>query len=140
MRTIRLIWAMALASALPGAGFEAGAARVKITPEGPIRMAGYANRTSPSEGVRDDLWAKALAIRDERGRLTVILTADIVGIRGAMSDRIAAQLKQRHGIERARVMLNCSHTHSGPVIYSNLLTMFDLAPEEARRVRDYAER
>ncbi|MFN9293257.1 MAG: hypothetical protein ACK6EB_34705, partial [Planctomyces sp.] len=41
---------------------KAGVAKVEITPEGPIWMAGYAARKHPSEGVVAPLYAKALAI------------------------------------------------------------------------------
>ena len=41
------------------ADWQAGFAAVKITPEGPAVMAGYASRNKPSEGVVADLNAKA---------------------------------------------------------------------------------
>lgn len=43
---------------------QVGLARAKITPEKPIRMAGYASRNKPSEGVLADLYAKAMAFED----------------------------------------------------------------------------
>ncbi|NQT39518.1 MAG: hypothetical protein HQ581_18625, partial [Planctomycetes bacterium] len=48
------------AVAAESSDWKAGIAAVKVTPEGPIRMAGYASRNKPSEGVLMDLWAKAL--------------------------------------------------------------------------------
>src|SRR5881227_2526827 len=44
--------------------WSAGVASVKITPQKPIPLAGYAARTAPFEGVDMDIFAKALALRD----------------------------------------------------------------------------
>ena len=41
--------------------WKAGVARVVITPEYPVWMAGYSSRTSPSDGKLHDLWAKAVS-------------------------------------------------------------------------------
>ena len=53
-------------------GWQAGTAKIAITPRQPMWMSGYASRTKPSEGAVHDLWAKALAIKDPAGR-TVLL-------------------------------------------------------------------
>ena len=50
------------------AGWQAGTAKVAITPKHPLWMSGYASRTRPSEGAVHDLWAKALALQDPAGR------------------------------------------------------------------------
>jgi neutral ceramidase len=42
--------------------WRAGVASVKITPEKPMWMAGYAGRTKPSEGVVSDLFAKCTVL------------------------------------------------------------------------------
>jgi len=42
---------------------KAGVARVIITPEKPIYLSGYANRTHASEGKLHDLWAKLWPLR-----------------------------------------------------------------------------
>ncbi|MDD3725314.1 MAG: hypothetical protein PHV83_07305, partial [Bacteroidales bacterium] len=47
--------------------WEIGVGKVKITPEFPMWMAGYASRTTPSEGVLHDLWAKAIVFQDQKG-------------------------------------------------------------------------
>ena len=47
---------------LPSAALvSAGAAKVDITPEYPIRLSGYGARTKQSDGIGQRLWAKALA-------------------------------------------------------------------------------
>ena len=40
-----------------------GVARVDITPDYAVRLSGYGNRRTESEGVEQHIWARALAIR-----------------------------------------------------------------------------
>ncbi len=122
------------------ADYKAGVARVAITPEKPIYLSGYANRNRPSEGVLHDLWAKALAIEDSRGGRVVIVTTDLIGLPRWLSESIGARVAKQHRLERARLVLNSSHTHTGPVVARNLNTMFDLKPEEQRAIDEYAQK
>jgi neutral ceramidase len=116
------------------AGWKAGVARVKITPPGPLWMSGYGNRTKPAEGTLQDLWVKALAIEDPSGRQGVVLTADLVGIDRELSERIC----RRIGLPRESILIACSHTHTGPMVSTNLECMFDLPPVERDKITDYA--
>ena len=45
--------------------WKAGLATIKITPETPVPMAGYASRVKPYERVEQDIYAKALALASE---------------------------------------------------------------------------
>jgi hypothetical protein len=79
-------------SPLLAADFQAGVARVKITPPTPFWMSGYAARTHPSDGVEQELWAKALALRDPGGHQVVLVTTDLIGLPRAISDEVAARV------------------------------------------------
>src|SRR5438477_13003862 len=105
------------AAGLLGASFKAGVARVDITPAGPIWMSGYAARTHPSEGVLSPLWAKALAIESSPGGRVVIISTDLVGIPRELSDEVAAKLKKQYGLNRSQLLINASHTHTGPIVW-----------------------
>jgi hypothetical protein len=118
-------------------GLRAGAARVDITPDGPIWMAGYASRTHPSTGVLQPLSAKALAIEDSKGGRIVIVTTDLVGLPRSVTDVAAARILKEHGLDRSRLVFNSSHTHTGPLVRGNLITMFDLTAEERAKVDQY---
>ncbi len=120
-------------------GWKAGAAKVAITPKEPMWMAGYSARNRPSEGAEHDLWAKALVIEDERATRVALVTLDICGIDRTLSLQIRDRLKAKFQLDRARVALACSHTHSGPVVGTNLITMYPLDDEQYRRVARYAE-
>jgi hypothetical protein len=120
------------------AGWKAGTARVAITPKRPMWMAGYAARNKPSEGAIHDLWAKALALEDPSGKRVIVITLDVCGIGRQLSNRVRDTLMARHHLDRDRVVLACSHTHSGPVVGRNLLTMYRLDDEGLRKVAEYA--
>jgi hypothetical protein len=140
MKAIILILAV-LTSPVGAAEFKAGVARKAITPAGPVWMSGYASRTHASEGVIHDLWAKALAIEDPAGRRVVIVTTDLIGLPREVSTEIAARVKKQYGLERSQVLLCVSHTHSGPVVWPNLKSMYDLVtPAERECLEKYARR
>jgi hypothetical protein len=138
---MRSILLLALAAVpLGAAGMRAGVARVDITPRGPIWMSGYASRNHPSEGVRQNLWARALVIEAAPGGRVAIVTTDLVGLPAEVTTEVAARARRQFGIERARLLLNSSHTHTGPVVWPALAAMFDGPPAEEAKLRDYAAR
>jgi putative membrane-bound dehydrogenase-like protein len=94
-----------------------GVAKVDVTPAFPIRLTGYAVRKSPSEGIEQKLWAKALAIGSDRERPAVLITLDNCGIADETYREVAKRLR-KHGIKQDRFTIACSHTHSGPVTKS----------------------
>jgi hypothetical protein len=137
MRPLLLLGLLAGCAGEPASSsgpWKAGVARVKITPPGSMWMSGYGNRTKPAEGTLHDLWVKALALEDPAGRRALLLTADLVGIDRDLSGRVLRRL----GLAEAAVLLACSHTHTGPMVGRNLECMFDLPPEELRKIGDYA--
>jgi len=94
--------------------WKAGVASVKITPEGPVWMAGYAARKKPSEGVAADLFAKALAIEDPCGTRLLIVTMDLISVPRPLRDWLEKQLKEKFGLPPESLLMNASHTHCGP--------------------------
>lgn len=117
MRLVFLLIMAALVAAAQTSGWKAGAAAVSITPTETVWLAGYANRTKPHESIRQPIFAKALAIRDEAaGTTSVIITLDLVGIRRDLAEPIAEEIRTKHGIPRERVLFNASHTHSAPIV------------------------
>jgi hypothetical protein len=121
-----------------GDDWKAGVAVVKITPRSPLWMTGYGNRTRPAEGTVHDLWAKALALEDAGGRRAVLVTLDLCGIDRDTSLAICETIRNKHGLKHDRVALNCSHTHSGPVVGSYLSPLhFALDEAEQQRIERY---
>jgi neutral ceramidase len=121
-------------------GLTAGVARADITPETPIWLSGYAARKAPAGEVLQRLWAKALAIDDGRGGRIIVVTTDLIGLPRAVTEVVAARLMKAHSLARRQVLFNSSHTHTGPVVRPNLITMFDLNAEDRKLLDDYALR
>lgn len=122
---------------LAAAGWRAGVATSDITPHTSLWMAGFAARTQPSQGTALPLHAKALAIEDERGQRLVVVTLDLLGVTGAMADRITTAIARRHAVPRERLLLASSHTHSGPVVDTQLMVAYDVTPQQVRDVEAY---
>jgi hypothetical protein len=78
-------------------------------------MSGYAARTKPSEGVRQEIYVKALALQDGTGKTVVLVTSDLSGFRREVAEVIARRAEKNFGLARDRLALNASHNHSGPL-------------------------
>jgi neutral ceramidase len=113
---------LARAEAQDAPEWKIGLAQVKITPEEPVFMAGYASRNKPFERVEADLYAKALALEDRNGSRAVLVTSDLLGFPAAIAEPIADRIARRTGLKREQILLSSSHCHSGPLL---------LAPERA---------
>ena len=118
--------------------WKAGVARCDITPQEPMWLAGYGNRDRPSEGTLHPLWAKALAVEDAEGHRAVLVTSDLLGFPKAMSDRIRDRLGDTFGLLRAQIILNGSHTHSGPVLEDSLYNIYPFEEDETEKIERYS--
>ena len=118
-------------------GWMAGVARTDITPGEFMWMSGYGGRDHVAEGKLTDLWAKALVLKDAEGDVGVSVTLDLVGIDRDTSLAVRDEVCKRHGLELADVALFTSHTHCGPVVGTNLRSMYKLTPEQEQQIDDY---
>ena len=118
---------------------EAGVGRCVITPKQSMWLSGYASRKEPSSGKIHDLYAKALAVRDENGETSVIVTTDLIGLSAEVSRKTAEGVQEKFSIPRERLMLTASHTHSGPVMLDNLINIYPLDEEQLRLVSEYTD-
>src|SRR6266542_1925330 len=140
MRTLGLILALSLApSGFADTAWKAGAASVGITPREPIFLAGYGDRTHASVGVLHELHAKALALRDETGATTVLVTLDLLGLDRGVADAISGRVLKSYGVPRDRLALNSSHTHSGPVTGYTLRAAYAMDKAQADVVARYTD-
>ena len=103
--------------------YSVGVAVVDITPAYAIRLNGFGGRTKESAGVRQPIRAKALAIGTSERDTVVVITVDTLGIPDDMTERLAERLKSK-GIDRSRLAICASHTHSGPMIRNCANTLF----------------
>jgi neutral ceramidase len=139
--TSLLLWGLCLAALLvpqpAQAEWKAGLARRKITPSRSMWMSGYAGRNRPADGTLIDLWAKAIVLQDDAGARAVVVGLDLVGIDRDLYLGVVRELQEKYQLEQSQVALFCSHTHTGPVVGRNLLTMYSLDPTQLQLVVDY---
>jgi hypothetical protein len=131
-----------LLSATPSlASWRAGAAKINITPNHPVRLSGYGSRTTEHEGTSVELHAKALALTWKEDEPVVILTVDNCGVPAAMRNAVLKNIKQAGWkIADARFSLHSSHTHCAPMLPGMLPFLFgkELTESEQEHIHRYA--
>lgn len=119
--------------------WKAGLARVAITPQTDVWLAGYGSKR-PSDGKLHELWMKALALEDLQGRRAVLITSDFQGVPRSMSDRVFAEVRKRFGLERSQIMLTFSHNHCGPRLGDDLIDYYPVEAEQEQLVAEYTDK
>ncbi len=119
--------------------WKAGVASVLVTPTNLLWMAGYAARKKPAEGKVQELFAKALALQDEQGQKLVIVTMDLIGVGQPLHHRLAERVQRELGLPPQFLLLNASHTHSGPALRTTPVTAKDLENERTRSAYAYTQ-
>lgn len=146
---LRLTWISALVVTLAALGtnaraaeIRAGAAKENITPDEPLRLSGYASRTTPHEGVDTPLWVRALAIDAGEQPTCVLLSVDTIGLPGSLVTDVANALRERHGLQRSQIAVACTHSHVAPHIAGALTNLFHepLSDEERAATERYTKR
>ncbi|BCW97243.1 MAG: alkaline ceramidase [Armatimonadota bacterium] len=92
----------------------AGAARRSITPYGTVDLSGYAARTQPCTGVLDDLYVRALVLRQEE-QTAIVCSLDILGLEQQHVRELRAELA-RDGFRPETTLFCCTHTHGAPAV------------------------
>jgi hypothetical protein len=124
------------------AAFEAGFAKVDVTPAAPVRMSGYGNRDHPSEGIETKLHARAMALRPTgTAENFVLVQFDIVGMPAAFTEDVAKRLQDKFKVARDHVVLCATHTHAGPHLPSGLTNIFvtPMNADERKRGHEYVD-
>jgi hypothetical protein len=120
---------------------EIGVSRIDITPDHPVRLTGYGNRTNVFDSVEQKLWAKALVIA-QKGKPTMVwITLDLIGFPGFFADALYERLVQKIGLkDRAQLVVSATHTHNGPET-GVLVNIFGktLPPEQLADVKLYRD-
>lgn len=122
------------------AQWKAGAAAIAVTPDKLLWMAGYASRKKPAEGKVQDLYAKALAVEDSGGSRFVFVTLDLIGVPQSLRRSIAQRVEEEFKLPAANLLLNASHTHSGPSLRMTSLGENDSANPQTVDTYEYTLR
>jgi len=111
-------------SAAADSDYAFGFARTEITPEVPLRLSGYGNRSEVYEGVDEPLYVRAIAIRSPRKKVCVLAAFDCIGFAASFTDRIAAAVKQQHGLARDQLVICSTHSHTAPHLMEGIANLF----------------
>ena len=127
------------AATSPAPLVQVGVAKIDITPDLPIRLAGYQSRQTDTERIGTKLFARALAFNAPGQKPVVLITVELVGVGAETANTVAAALRAKHGIERPGLAIAATHSHSSPALADVLPFMFsaELPPESTERIQRY---
>lgn len=92
-------------------GTKVGFSQVNITPEIGVLLSGYDN-FRPSKGIHDDLFARILII-DNNEELLCFIQMDTLCVDNYFIQELHDKIKHL-GIKRGNLIVEATHTHSGP--------------------------
>lgn len=113
-----------------------GTAEVKITPPLGAPLAGYLSARY-SEGVLDDLYAKAVVLDDGKMKVALV-TCDLIGLPRPVVVEARRIVTEETGIPADNVMISAIHTHTGPTVLGTS-ALADLTAAGNPLSREYAE-
>src|ERR1041385_109573 len=119
--------------------YSVGVGRADVTPTYPVRLSGFGFRRTESEGVTQKIWAKALAIGDEKEGPAILITVDNLGVPDELVQSVAAQLKTKAGVKVERFAVTATHTHTAPMLKGVAPTLFGvpIPPEHQDHIDRY---
>jgi hypothetical protein len=101
-----------------GRSLRAGFAAVRITPPPGTRLSGFGDRDfgpAGAIGIHDDLFVRALYLSQDKSEV-LIMGFDLLFFSRDEADRFKGAIGGRLGLPPSRILLNTSHTHTGPKV------------------------
>ncbi len=98
---------------------KAGVAIINVTPQKPMFLHGYPHVERISEGIHDPLYASALILDDGETQIG-FCAVDVIFISREITERVRERVQAATGIPGQNLMVSASHTHSGPVTFSDI--------------------
>lgn len=92
-----------------------GTARIDITPDESVMLAGYGSRKEPSIGIHDRLYVRVIAFEQDSRRL-VLVSTDVLGFYGGTYDFVVKAVQSELNIPPEDLLLCSIHTHSAPTL------------------------
>ena len=130
--------------------WKSGVAKKDITPTGPVRLSGYASRSTPSVGVSDSLAVRALVLHgEEKGnegkewnrQRYILVSVDSIGLPEAITLKVLNKIREKQNVQRSEIVFCASHSHATPHLDGGLSNLFavDLPAEEQKASVEYTE-
>lgn len=91
---------------------KAGFARLPITPDKSMTLAGFDRRTAPATGALEDLYVSVLALEDDGGGRFLLCSFDLLGADRALCKGVREVLSPI--LPPERIWVCATHTHSAP--------------------------
>ena len=93
--------------------FTVGTAAAVITPPVGTPMEGYSARRDVSQGVHDDLYARALVLDDGTSAVALV-SCDLVGVDRRLVSDARQRASEATGLRPNHILIAATHTHAGP--------------------------
>ena len=94
---------------------KAGWAQIDATPPFGLPMGGRGPRFSPGARLINPLVAQVVILQDAKGERTLWLSIDMVGMAWPQTSGFRQELAAMTGVPFDAIVINFSHTHSGPM-------------------------
>jgi len=92
----------------------AGFSKICISPPIGAPLAGFAAREGVSQGIHDDLFARAVVLVNKETAVALV-SVDLLALSSDFIKRVRKNIQQAIGISAEAVMIASTHTHAGPV-------------------------
>ncbi len=117
-----------------------GFSKRDITPTVPLRLSGYSHRDHVFDRVRDSIFTRAMAIGDG-DRTCVLVSIESLAVTGDQTAKIAKRLSDDFGIDRARLVVSSTHSHTTPHPSGAIGNLFrqPMNEEQQRNLDAYTE-
>ena len=96
---------------------RAGASQLDITPPLGTPLGAF-NDVRWALTVHDPLYVRAFAMESD-GQGIAVVVCDLVGVKRPYWDRAKARIAEQVGLAPERVLISCTHTHTGPQTWNN---------------------
>lgn len=118
-----------------------GYAKVDITPEDSVPLAGFGNTDQRmSTGFQSPIFATCIVTTDKNGNSAVIIGYDLTSTSAGVFDTLQKSISNDYGIPMTNIVQCASHMHSGPDFGSTSLGIQRYTPVFAQAVKDMVAR
>lgn len=107
---------------------QLGTAKLNITPAMPVRLCGYATRTTTFESVKEDIFLR-IHIHKDGGTELIYLYADILWWNTDFVQAARKVLADEMGLQAQQLFFVASHNHSGPPTGSSFIPCLETYSE-----------
>ncbi len=126
--------------------WQAGLAKVDITPTESVRLSGYAVRVESHHGVADPLSARALVLspanKDRFTDSVVLVSLDSIAVTNGITLATGRWLEETHHIPRSQLVISSTHSHAAPHLAGGLNNLYPQrsTPEQVAATERYTEK